>query len=92
MQDVIEQQLRTEMRNISAANDNEDESHESEEEPAPKRCNVEEDDAFDVLFGKETPSVRLPQGSHDVDVEVELRLTLRKRILSQEKKTRRINS
>ena len=53
--DVIVQQLRTEMRNISAANDKEDESHYSEEEepaPAPKRCNVEEDDAFDVLFGK----------------------------------------
>ena len=30
----------------------EDESHESEEAPAPKRCNVEEDDAFDVLLGK----------------------------------------
>ena len=69
--DVIVQQLRTEMRNISAANDKEDESHESEEEepaPAPKQCNVEEDDTFDVLFGKETSSVGLPQGSHDVDI------------------------
>ena len=46
----------------------EEESHESEEAPAPKRCNVEEDDAFDVLFGNETSSVGLPQGSHDVDM------------------------
>ena len=55
------------MRNISAANDKEDEFHESVEEepaPAPKRCNVEEDDAFDVLFGKEMSSVRLPQCSY----------------------------
>ena len=49
------------MRNISAANDKEDESHENEEkEPAPKRCNVGEDDASDVLFGNETSSVGLP--------------------------------
>jgi hypothetical protein len=75
--DVIVQQLRTEMRNISAANDKEEEFHESEEEepaPAPKRCNVEEDDAFDVLFGKETSSVGLPQGSH---VEEELQRYLK---------------
>ena len=71
--DVIVHQLRTEMRNISAANDKEERFHESEEEepaPAPKRCNVEEDEAFDVLFGKETSSVGLPQGSH-VDIVVE---------------------
>ena len=33
-----------------------------------RRTQHPNNDAFDVHFGKETSSVGLPQGSHDVDI------------------------
>lgn len=52
------------LSNISAANDKGDESEEEAPAQASKPCDVEEDDAFNVLFagvfGKETSSLGLP--------------------------------